>query len=255
MANAFPQEKPLGVWEVGYPWVNGSSQTDDPDNPIKHFLLLWLIQQSYSIFRSSNHQKVILSLDVHFLVCLELNFHLSPICKLPTHVPDNDNNILSKKKLRKEHEHVIHSRTQCLLFGVYWQLWIMHVSLFPALLVTLDSMEVICVCESGSDWDDLRNKSPSSPRGSQLQVGAWHVVYIESMFVEFILITKFDCDSFPINHRCHCQQHQLAECHVSITFSSCDSKPPPPPPSLQESPAAFESGKSAHQRLEEVCTS
>lgn len=219
VTNTFPQKKPLGVWEVGYPWVNGFNQTDDPGNPIKHFLFLWLIQLSYSIFRSSNHQKMILSLNVHLLVCLELNFHLSPLCKLPTRVPDN--NILSKKKLGQEHDHFIHSRTQCLLFGVYWQFWIMRVSWFPV-LVTIGSLELICVRVSDSEGDDLRNNSHPSPRGSQPPGGclACDKYWIT---VEFILITKLDCSSFLVNQHCHCQQHDLAECHVSVMFSSYDS--------------------------------
>lgn len=223
-------------------------QPDDPDNPIKHCLFLWLIQLPYS----SHHQKMVLSLDVHLLIFLQLSFPLSPLCKLPIHVPDN--NILSKKKLRREKDHFIHSRP-----NAYWLEFIgsfgfclSHESLsswshsvawrFFVYYMCLTQMEMI--------WETISIPVLLVP---SLQVGAWPMVSIESMFVEFMLIAKLDCGSFLVNEHCHRQQHELAEYHVSVMFSSCDSKRPPPPCSFEESLAAFKSGKSAYQRLEGVC--
>lgn len=59
--------------------MNGFNQTDDPDNPIKRFLFLQLIQPSHCVSRRSSCQKVLLSLDAHFLV--DLGF-VSPCCLL-----------------------------------------------------------------------------------------------------------------------------------------------------------------------------
>lgn len=66
--------------------MNGFNQTDDPDNPIKRFLFLQLIQPSQRVSRRSSCQKVLLSLDVHFLVDLGFIFISVPPPLLPAHV-------------------------------------------------------------------------------------------------------------------------------------------------------------------------
>lgn len=69
---------------MGHPRANRFNQTVDPDNPIKRFLFLQLIQPSHCVSRRSSCQKVLLSLDVHSLVDLGLVFIsiLPPCCLL-----------------------------------------------------------------------------------------------------------------------------------------------------------------------------